>query len=78
MKFEVTHGGGAPGEGGTAARCGLLRLPHGDVETPAFLPVEVQITAPCGRFKSNLADLATFSQLRFHGATKLDTLRRIL
>jgi len=44
MKFEVTHGGGAPGEGGTAARCGLLRLPHGDVETPAFLPVGTQAT----------------------------------
>lgn len=37
MEFSVTDTDGAG-----AARCGLLRLPHGDVLTPAFIPVGTQ------------------------------------
>ncbi|MBL8799129.1 MAG: tRNA guanosine(34) transglycosylase Tgt [Planctomycetia bacterium] len=37
MEFQLTHTDGA-------ARCGLLRTPHGDVETPVFMPVGTQAT----------------------------------
>lgn len=39
VRFEVTAE-----DGGTAARCGVLRTPHGAVETPAFMPVGTQAT----------------------------------
>jgi queuine tRNA-ribosyltransferase len=35
LQFNVTHRDGR-------ARCGILRVPHGEVETPAFLPVGTQ------------------------------------
>ena len=31
-------------ERGSPARCGVLRTPHGDVSTPAFMPVGTQAT----------------------------------
>lgn len=37
MRFEVVHTAA-----GTQARAGLLTLPHGTVETPAFMPVGTQ------------------------------------
>ena len=40
MDFEVTHTDGR-------ARRGLLRLPHGEVETPAFMPVGTQGAVKC-------------------------------
>jgi queuine tRNA-ribosyltransferase len=39
IRFAVTHE-----DPGTRARAGLLSTPHGDVETPAFLPVGTQGT----------------------------------
>jgi queuine tRNA-ribosyltransferase len=40
VAFEVLAG---PGEG-TRARAGMLRTPHGDVETPVFMPVGTNAT----------------------------------
>ena len=37
LEFEITNRDSA-----SSARCGRLRLPHGQVETPAFLPVGTQ------------------------------------
>jgi len=37
LRFELTAR-----DPGCAARCGLMSLPHGEVETPAFLPVGTQ------------------------------------
>ncbi|MBM4395463.1 MAG: tRNA-guanine transglycosylase, partial [Deltaproteobacteria bacterium] len=37
--FEVAHR-----DPGTAARVGRLRTPHGEVETPVFMPVGTQGT----------------------------------
>jgi len=37
FEFQLTHTDGA-------ARAGTLRLPHGTVETPAFMPVGTQAT----------------------------------
>ena len=34
LRFTVTHRDTA-----TAARCGVLETPHGNVQTPAFMPV---------------------------------------
>ena len=34
FSFEVTHTCAQ-----TGARCGILHTPHGDVETPMFMPV---------------------------------------
>ena len=39
LKFDVLHRDGA-----TAARVGRLRLPHGEIETPLFMPVGTQAT----------------------------------
>ena len=39
VEFELHHRDAA-----THARCGTLRTPHGDVETPAFMPVGTQGT----------------------------------
>ena len=40
MDFEVRYRDGA-------ARAGILRLPHGEVETPAFMPVGTQGAVKC-------------------------------
>jgi queuine tRNA-ribosyltransferase len=39
LRFQVTHD-----DPGSSARAGILSLPHGDVRTPAFLPVGTQGT----------------------------------
>jgi queuine tRNA-ribosyltransferase len=39
LRFTLTHS-----DASTSARTGLLALPHGSVETPAFLPVGTQGT----------------------------------
>ena len=38
IQFEITHVCKQSG-----ARCGILHTPHGDVETPMFMPVEMCI-----------------------------------
>ncbi len=42
MSFQVTRP--APGDGSTRARLGLLGTPHGQVETPVFMPVGTNAT----------------------------------
>jgi queuine tRNA-ribosyltransferase len=37
--FSVTHN-----DASTHARTGILRLPHGDVDTPVFMPVGTRAT----------------------------------
>jgi queuine tRNA-ribosyltransferase len=39
FEFRVVHS-----DTDTAARCGVMSTPHGDVETPAFMPVATQAT----------------------------------
>ena len=46
MRFDVLAGGASPG----APRRGRLTLPHGSVETPAFMPVGTAGTVKAARW----------------------------